>query len=439
MFTLEDCMKLAHVLAALLCSAALITSVAADPADDARRAKEIEKVREAEKAKRRAEVEAEREKAVRDQAELEPPVMVFNRLLNPVTGKDMGRCEQGSTYLYSTPGSAQNLFWVFDRRDSNIRFLYDTNARKPWEPSGPLFSVNGKILTRTAGADTEPEGDPGPSWTCELPGKGLGELPDWMNAANETLYASYEGGVALINNLTGKILWTSPGPSGSLLLTNEYLFSVGVTDGVVQLVARNSADGSQLWSAELGAGSAQPLVIGDTLAKGENAARQILTARVEGKTPSTRWFSMDGKLVAKIDECADQSFVDASRLLVLTPTRYAALNYDGSTIWELKRSQDNTAGEQWLFASGFAYRLSWDEISDSGVQVEKRAMFEEKPLWAATCKDLGVPHSKYWHRAYGQIRNDKLIVVSQGASGAFVEALKVADGALIHRWSTEEK
>ena len=208
---------------------------------------------------------------------------------------------------------------------------------------------------------------------------------------------------------------------------------------MVQLWSRNSADGSQLWSAELGAGSAQPLVIGDTLAKGENAARQILTARVEGKTPSTRWFSQDGKLLAKIDECTEQSFIDASRLLVLTPTRYAALNYDGSTIWEVKRSQDNTAGEQWLFASGFAYRLSWDEISDSGVQVEKRAMFEEKPLWAATCKDLGVSHSKYWHRAYGQVRDDKLIVVSQAAGGAFVEALKVADGALIHRWPTEEK
>jgi len=41
--------------------------------------------------------------------------------------------------------------------------------------------------------------------------------------------------------------------------------------------------------------------------------------------------------------------------------------------------------------------------------------------WDVHCRELGVDHSKYSHHAYVELRDDRLIVVSQGSGGSFVE------------------
>jgi hypothetical protein len=46
---------------------------------------------------------------------------------------------------------------------------------------------------------------------------------------------------------------------------------------------------------------------------------------------------------------------------------------------------------------------------------------------------LGVPHSKYWHKVYSKIQDDKLVVVSQAAGGNFIETLTLGDGKQVTR------
>ncbi|MFT3883077.1 MAG: hypothetical protein QM703_25925 [Gemmatales bacterium] len=74
--------------------------------------------------------------------------------------------------------------------------------------------------------------------------------------------------------------------------------------------------------------------------------------------------------------------------------------------------------------------------SDSGVQVIRADAVMTKVRWQAECKPLGVAHSKYYHRAEVEIKNNEAIVNSianNGQGGKFEEKLDLATGKQVSR------
>lgn len=74
--------------------------------------------------------------------------------------------------------------------------------------------------------------------------------------------------------------------------------------------------------------------------------------------------------------------------------------------------------------------------SDSGVMVYRMDAVMTKERWRAECKCLGVPHSKYYHRADVEIKNNEAIinsVANNGHGGKFEERLDLATGKSLAR------
>ncbi|CAG0957088.1 hypothetical protein PLCT2_00535 [Planctomycetaceae bacterium] len=414
--------------------AALATVISADPAEDARRAEMERAARKAAEDKKAAADEARREADARKSGEYARPVMVNNRAINPITGKVLGTFKGGSTYLPAMPGALDNQFWIHDASDNKITILVDANTCEPYAPIESPFTVEGKKLTRAkalhkgdhgdeGGRRGEPEILRGNTWTCELPARMKNEVQMWMCEYDDQLYVSYEGGVARISNLDGTLMWTSPGASGALYLWNDQLFCAGDA----KICARATEKGDITWSHETAAAKdADIMHVHECALPGENKGQLVLCTRNGGATPATRWFTIDGKPLLSIDERAEQVFYGGT-WTVLTPTRYAEIKRDGSAAWEIKRNNDAFDADAWLFTQSGPVRLQWGNIEDSGVKVTLFSS-EGKPAWTHECEALGVPHSKYWHKVYAKVQDDKLVVVSQAAGGNFIETLTLSDG-----------
>ena len=424
-------MPLRLTVAALAVLAALVTVISADPAEDAARAeKDL-----VEAAKRKDIEEARLAEEARKTGEYARPVMVNNRAINPITAKVLGTFRGGSTYLPATPGALDNEFWITDASDNKITILVDANTCEPYAPLASPFTIDGKKLSRAkalrkgdarieGGRRGEPDVQRGESWTCELPARARTEAPMWLCELDDQLYVSYEGGVARINNLDGKIAWTSPGASGALYLWNEHLFCAGDA----KICARATENGDITWSHEASAATdADILHVQDCALPGETKGQMVLCARNGGEKPATRWFSLDGNPLLSLNERAER-VIYGSAWHVLTPTRFAEIKRDGSAAWEIKRDNSAFDADAWKFTGNGAVRLQWGNIEDSGVKVTLHSYESAKPVWTHQCEALGVPHSKYWHRVYAKVQDDKLVVVSQAAGGNFVETLTLSDG-----------
>jgi hypothetical protein len=88
-------------------------------------------------------------------------------------------------------------------------------------------------------------------------------------------------------------------------------------------------------------------------------------------------------------------------------------------------------GGDWL-----VYR--YGTMSDSGVQVIRADAVMTKVRWQVECKPLGVAHSKYYHRADVEIKNNQALVTSianHGHGGSFEEKLDLATGKQAARTS----
>ncbi len=427
--------------AALALMAALVTVIYADPAEDARRAEMERAARKAAEDKKAAADEARREADARKSGEYARPVMVNNRVFNPITGKVLGTFKGGSTYLPAKPGALDNQFWIHDAGDSNITILVDANSCQAFAPIEPHFKVEGKKLTRTIGLilDTKGEGgmrgEAGEPWVCELPGRILTEKSPWYSEERDLLYVAYEGGVARIDNTNGKIEWKSPGASGRLYPHDEILFTAGDNGrGITEICARKWESGEITWTQSLGAGiDAEFMHVQETMLPGDAKAQYVLCVRNAGASPATRWFSLEGKPLMSISECAENVIYDNGRLIVLSEKRYAEIKRDGSTVWEVKRDKTAFEADAWIFTGNGAIRLQWGPIEDSGVKVTHYAYESAKPTWTHDCEALDVPHSKYWHKVYAKVQDEKLVVVSQAAGGNFIETLSLSDGKQVAR------
>jgi len=80
---------------------------------------------------------------------------------------------------------------------------------------------------------------------------------------------------------------------------------------------------------------------------------------------------------------------------------------------------------------------AWIEIADSGVAVTRVSGENGKTVWHRDLEPLGAVHSKYRHVAYAEVRDDELVVVSQGSYGSWLEVLDSQSGRKKRRWSYE--
>jgi hypothetical protein len=87
-----------------------------------------------------------------------------------------------------------------------------------------------------------------------------------------------------------------------------------------------------------------------------------------------------------------------------------------------------------LAVKALLWVLPYNTIADSGVGLLRLAPSDGWIVWKARCQGIGTKHSKYWHYVYVEVRGDRLVVVSQGANGHFVEALDLASGKNLARW-----
>jgi hypothetical protein len=82
--------------------------------------------------------------------------------------------------------------------------------------------------------------------------------------------------------------------------------------------------------------------------------------------------------------------------------------------------------------AGGAILYAWHANADSGVELARVAAHGE-PVWNALARPLEVGHSKYNHAARVVVQDKKLVVVSEGSFGDFVELRDLATGALLAR------
>ncbi|MEZ5992765.1 MAG: hypothetical protein R3E76_10480 [Planctomycetota bacterium] len=66
--------------------------------------------------------------------------------------------------------------------------------------------------------------------------------------------------------------------------------------------------------------------------------------------------------------------------------------------------------------------------------MKRLALKTGKVEWSHGCDALGVGHSEYLHDVYLELRDDKLVVVSQASGGWWIEVLATVDGKRLHRW-----
>jgi hypothetical protein len=67
------------------------------------------------------------------------------------------------------------------------------------------------------------------------------------------------------------------------------------------------------------------------------------------------------------------------------------------------------------------------------VEVRRYDIETGRLLWEHWCKNLGVGHSAYDHRAYMETVEGKVVICSYGSSGLFVEILEERSGKTLDR------
>jgi hypothetical protein len=197
------------------------------------------------------------------------------------------------------------------------------------------------------------------------------------------------------------------------------------------MIARRINDGSVAWQVELFR-DREPA---DVTLVGEHA----MVRMDKSATKYTKLVAKDGTVVLDLKEFVHHAIPRAGGWLVSTTSRLAMLNEKGDAQWEVANEHADWYpfdSRQMLLVNDDIYIWYWGPISDSGVEVRRISIETGKATWTAKCEAVGVSHSKYRHVAYIELRGEKLIVVSQGSYGWFVEVLNTANGKQLHRWKS---
>jgi outer membrane protein assembly factor BamB len=236
--------------------------------------------------------------------------------------------------------------------------------------------------------------------------------------------------VAAFDDATGKRVWTLDGDGDRLHVAGDTLISVRYNEPTHDhwLTATALADGKQRFRVALDDGC-DPYV----------AVYNDRIIVVEDRNPPvSRIYNLDGTLIAKLAAEIEGSHRDPwgashlidDKLVLVTDKHVMELDAAGKVLWRRETLRDTFVAADQVVAlpGGDLVIANYGAISDSGVDVV-RLHGDGALVWRSCARALGVPHSEYSHLAYVEARGDELFVISQGASGAFLERLSLTTGA----------
>jgi outer membrane protein assembly factor BamB len=253
----------------------------------------------------------------------------------------------------------------------------------------------------------------------------------------DTVVVAYSGGLAAYDDENGDQLWKQDGPNDRLCALGDLVVAVDCTnrkkDEKRLMIARRASDGAEAWQVEL-YHDREPA---DLTLVGEH----VMVRMDKSKTKYTKLVARDGTVVLDLKEFVHHAVPRDGGWLVSTSSRLALLDEKGEAKWEVANDHADWYpfdSRRMTLVGEDIYLWYWGPISDSGVEVRRVSAKTGEAAWTAKCDPVGVSHSKYHHLAYIERRGDRLIVVSQGSYGWFIEVLNTADGKQVHRWKSGE-
>jgi outer membrane protein assembly factor BamB len=348
--------------------------------------------------------------------------MIFNRLVGE-DGKDVRRLSEIPDYEHAYP-AGPHRFHVGD-------FLVDTAANTVTKeyPDATLVRVDGKDEDYTL-ARLEPDGRT--RWSVPMHGVRSVRGPDIAVGGGRTI-ATLSGSIYAFDDATGKEVWTQTTnvEGDRLMIAGDNVISTFCNEPRDHwLIANALSDGKERFRITL-VDKCDPWVA-------------VLDQRiyvVEGPPRETTLiFDLGGNQIAKLDEqvqaaklmtwgTASRSSGVGTRVL-LTDKRALAMDAAGTIVWRGPKPRNDFGGGADFaeLPNGDLLLANYGAINDSGVDV-MRLHRDGSVAWLSTAEPLGVTHSGYIHRAYIEVRGDKVFVISQGTYGDFLERMSVATGA----------
>ncbi|MBI3269841.1 MAG: PQQ-binding-like beta-propeller repeat protein [Planctomycetes bacterium] len=279
-----------------------------------------------------------------------------------------------------------------------------------------------------------------PLWKTAV-GEPLGGVrpPDRLVTGDRVFVAHGKELVAL-ERATGKILWRADEPNDRLHACGHLLLATGRAPWTEKpherwIVARDTRLGAMVFVEELG-DHEDPERIEEV-----EGLFLLRSAGTGGSAGSTRLFAPDGQLKLSLPERVAALRREGDGWLFLSGERLSQVNARIETLWESweVRAGETDGAELVALPGGDRLAATWCGIADSGVQVVRFRTGKGDVAWRAKCQELGVSHSKYWHRARLELRGERLFVISQAAGVSFVETLDLATGKQLARWRFEAR
>ncbi len=341
------------------------------------------------------------------------PVAVGNQWVNPDSGERVGTVEGADAFGWAAPVPGRPGVFRFGD------LLADAQT-------GAKVGTAGEDVRIEEGAVVRYDADGKRLWSVTpAPPAGSVRPPDRVVVGDRVVVA---GGTRLFGfDLgTGAPIWESDGPGDRLHAHGEWVLATSCAAGALPqgrfLVARRARDGQEAWRLRLpDETDPDPIVdVGSLLL-------------VRGERPGGGWAKLvdgSGKAVHEFAEAVACVVPAGSGLLVVGATGCARLEPASKSLWRVGAPAAGRGDHAGAVPAGDGEMLvyTWNPIADSGVSVARIRLKDGSVVWKAHCDGLGVPHSKYWHRAYVELRGDRVLVVSQGAGGHFIDARDLRTG-----------
>jgi len=349
----------------------------------------------------------------------ERPVMVNNKLIDPSSGRCVRVLHEASEYGTAEPvPGLPGRFEVEAERRDGTSILVDASTRSVVEVTAPTARTHDDVLSLLNSRAQQ-------VWQATLPGPGGTHGPSEALIGRGLVVAAYEGGVAAYAIESGRRVWVSPGINDRLCLWRDLLLAAQERF----MVARRLSDGSETWRVEIwAADEPEPIKI-----VGDHALIRTEPHLPEKNTSSSLFVDVHGHVTLRLNEVVYRAWPWEDGWVILTGKRFARIHRDGTTLWEHEEKRWR-AGLDGLIHGEALYTYAWERRYDSAVRISRINMRTGEIVWNVACEPLRVPHSRYSQDVYVELRGDKLIVVSQGSSGSFVEVLSVKDGRHLDRW-----
>jgi hypothetical protein len=239
-----------------------------------------------------------------------------------------------------------------------------------------------------------------------------------------------------LDRKTGKVLGSSEGThdrllvSGDLLLAADSRHATEISEGRRWLVGRRTTNGTVVFRVGLLLDDLSPRPIREI-----GGLFLIQTDEAPGGKADAVLVDREGKVRHRFDYQVVDGIRHGDDYIFLTSHSICRHATKDKVVWTIPFPYREwpAGGGLFLVPNGDVIAFLFSKISDSGVQVVRVDPLTGGVIWQARCKELGVLHSEYSHRAQVKVNGDTLRVTSQGSAGTFVEILDLASGEQLER------